>query len=108
DMLGSKTSTFGPKLGVLDCPVQPVAAGLTVQLNVADPVALVVSVAGAVVVLLAAVVGGPDISPVAWVVVSPAGSPRRAEGEVWGGGRGRVGGWRGCRRWGSGCRGWRP
>jgi hypothetical protein len=23
DMLGSKISTFGPKLGVFDCPVQP-------------------------------------------------------------------------------------
>jgi hypothetical protein len=28
DMLGSKISTLGPKLGVFDWPVQPVAGGV--------------------------------------------------------------------------------
>src|ERR1017187_7154118 len=45
DMLGSKMSTFGPKFGVFDWPVQPVPPLLTVQVNEVVPEAPVVSVA---------------------------------------------------------------
>src|SRR5215471_11522816 len=72
--LGSKMRTFDPKLGVLD-PVQPVPALFTVQLNVAEPDAPVVSVAVTVTLPLVAVVGVPEISPVEELMDRPAGSP---------------------------------
>src|SRR5215471_8047935 len=71
--LGSKMETLGPKLGVFDPPVQPVAAVFTVQLNVAEPDAPVVSVAVTVTLPLVAVVGVPEISPVEELMDRPAG-----------------------------------
>src|SRR5215471_7180314 len=73
--LGSKMETFGPKLGVFEPLVQPVPALFTVQLNVAEPDAPVVSVAVTVTLPLVAVVGVPEISPVEELMDRPAGSP---------------------------------
>src|SRR5215472_8236269 len=70
--LGSKMKTFDPKLGVFDPLVQPV---LTVQVNVADPDAPVVSVAVTVTLPLEAVVGVPEIRPVEELMDTPAGRP---------------------------------
>src|SRR5258706_12519594 len=72
---GSKMKTFGPKLGVFDPLVQPVLALFTVQLNVAEPDAPVVSVAATVTPPLPAVVGVPEISPVEELMDTPAGRP---------------------------------
>src|SRR5215469_3359234 len=73
--LGSKMETFGPKLGVFDPLVQPVPLLFTVQLNVAEPDAPVVSLAVTVTLPLPAVVGVPEISPLEALMDSPAGSP---------------------------------
>src|SRR5215469_11924906 len=73
--LGSKIETFGPKLGVLDPLVHPVPVLFTVQLNVAEPDAPVVSFAVTVTLPLPAAVGVPEISPVEELMDSPAGSP---------------------------------
>src|SRR3981081_4419671 len=73
--LGSKMKQFGPELGVFDPLAQPVPGLLTVQLNVAEPGAPVVSVAVTVTLLLPAVVGVPEISPVEELMDTPAGSP---------------------------------
>src|SRR5215831_9523990 len=62
DMLGSKTDTFGPRFGVFDWAGH-VPGALTIQLNVVDPEAPVVSVAVTVTLEVAAVVGVPVISP---------------------------------------------
>ena len=48
---------------------------MTVQLNVAEPDAPVVSVAVTVALPVPAAVGVPEISPVAELMDSPAGSP---------------------------------
>jgi hypothetical protein len=53
----------------------PVVPGLMVQLKVADPDAPVVSVVVTVTVEVPAVVGVPEISPVAELRDSPAGRP---------------------------------
>ncbi len=50
-------------------------AGLTVQVKDADPLAPVGSVAVTVTLLVCAVVGVPEISPVEELIDSPAGSP---------------------------------
>src|ERR1022692_3377960 len=73
DMLGSKMSTFGPKFGVFDWPVQPVPPLLTIQVNEVVPEAPVVSVA---------VVGVPVIRPEE-LMDSPAGSPVAVSVRVW-------------------------
>src|SRR5579862_1995530 len=65
---------LGPKFGWLDCPVQPVPVALTVQLNVAEPDAPVVSLAVTVTLPLLAAVGVPEIRPEE-LMDSPAGSP---------------------------------
>src|ERR1035438_3886455 len=82
DMLGSKMSTFGPKFGVFDWPVQPVAPLLTVQVNEVLPEAPVVSVAVTVTVEVPAVVGVPEIRPEE-LMDSPAGSPVAVSVRVW-------------------------
>src|SRR5580700_2847305 len=74
DSLGLKMYTFGPKLGWLDCPVQPAPAVLTVKLNVAELEAPVVSVAVTVTLPLLAAVGVPEIRPEE-LMDSPAGNP---------------------------------
>jgi hypothetical protein len=48
---------------------------VTCQVNVADPVAPVSSVASTVTVLVAAAVGLPEMTPLALLIDSPAGSP---------------------------------
>src|SRR5215472_16317356 len=73
--LGSKIETFGPKLGVLDPPVQPVAPLFTVQVNVAEPDAPVVSRAVTVTLPAPVAVGVPEISPVEELMDSSASSP---------------------------------
>jgi hypothetical protein len=55
--------------------VQPPLLGLTVQVNVAEPDAPVVSVAVTVTLEVPAVVGVPEISPVEELTDSPAGRP---------------------------------
>ena len=57
------------------CAVQPPDAALIVQVNEADPLAPVVSLAVTVTLLLPAVVGVPEIRPVDALMDSPAGSP---------------------------------
>jgi hypothetical protein len=74
DMLGSKMSTFGPRLGVFDCAGH-VAVVVTVQPNEADPEALVVSLAVTVTLDDPAVVGVPEISPDDGLIDRPAGRP---------------------------------
>src|SRR5215472_15666585 len=74
DMLGSKTNTFGPRFGVFDWAGQ-VPLVPTIQLNVADPEAPVVSVAVTVTLVVAAVVGVPVMSPEDEEIDSPAGRP---------------------------------
>ncbi len=66
-------STFGPKFGVLDCAGQ-LAVVETVQVNEADPVAPVLSLALTVVVEEPAVVGVPVIRPDE-LMDRPAGRP---------------------------------
>src|SRR5258708_28648725 len=73
--LGSKMKTFGPKLGVFDPLVQPVPGLFTVQLNVTERGAPVVSVAVTVTLPLPAVVGGPEINPVEELMDTPAANP---------------------------------
>src|ERR1700730_11570531 len=73
DMLGSKMSTFGPKFGVFDWPVQPVATPLTVHTNAAVPVAPVPSVTVTVVLKVPAVVGVPEIRPEVVLMDRPVG-----------------------------------
>src|SRR5258708_38375501 len=74
-------TTFGPKFGWLDCPVQPVAWVLTVQLKVAEPDAPVVSLAVTVGLPGAAAVGVPEIRPEV-LMDSPAGRPVAGEVSV--------------------------
>src|SRR5262249_12570838 len=87
---------------------------LIVQVKLADPDALVVSVAVTVTDEVPAVVGVPEIRPLEELMDSPAGRPgglgRRggveARPEGWGSWG--AGGWRGCQRSRSGGRGWLP
>ena len=67
----------GPHPVSLSWPVVPPApdSGLTVQLNEAEPVAPVVSLAVTVTLEVPAVVGVPEIRPVAELIDSPAGRP---------------------------------
>ena len=60
---------------VFDPPTQPVAAALTVQLNVAEPDAPVVSLTVTVALPVPAAVGVPEIRPVEELIDSPAGRP---------------------------------
>src|ERR1700719_3727963 len=82
DSLGLKMYTVGPKLGWLDCPVQPAPGLLTVQLNVAEPDTPVVSFAVTVALPEPVAVGVPEISPVLALIDSPAGSPVAEEVSV--------------------------
>src|SRR5581483_444668 len=76
-------NTFGPKLGVFDCPVHPVAWLFTVQPNEALPDAPVPSVTVTTTEDVPAVVGVPEINPDEALIDSPAGNPVALYVSVW-------------------------
>src|SRR5579863_7229759 len=75
DVHGEMEPVSKPGLPSSCCAVQPETAGLMVQVKDADPVAPVVSLTVTVVLLVAAVVGVPVISPVEELIDKPAGRP---------------------------------
>ncbi len=74
DMDGSKMCMFGPKFGVLVW-LQPVTMPVTVQVNPAEPAALVVSVAVTTVLKVPVVVAVPEINPEEALIDRPGGRP---------------------------------